>query len=94
MNLQRHHNHHGAGPRSIPPPTQAADRPRASGSSREPPTNSSGPIPGRSRAAAPYSSSRPSGSSSRGGPPAHGYGEGRGQQYYPPKGVFYKPVRT
>lgn len=22
----------------------------------------------------------------------HGYGEGRGQQYYPPKGVFYKPL--
>lgn len=49
---------------------------------------------GRRGASSGQHSSRPAAASSSRGPIHHGYGEGRGQQHYPPKGVFYKPVRS
>lgn len=88
LTLQRHHGNRGAGPRSIPPPHQ--ERGGRAVDSR---------VPVSSSAAAPSAGARdprrqPRPSSSSRGPTHHGYGEGRGTQYYPPKGVFYKPVRS
>lgn len=91
--LQRHHNANANVARSIPPPS---DRPRnqasssGAGSSSAHGANRSGGGGGDRGEGRRGQSSRPSHS---GRPTAHGYGEGRGQ-YYPPKGVFYKPVRS
>lgn len=106
--LQR--NHHGrppggAGPRSIPPPH--GERSRSGGPSHGGGRTGGGGHSSESdRVAGGRGDSRRGAGGgvhpSQGGrapnssrvPPAHGYGEGRGQQYYPPKGVFYKPVRS
>uniref|UniRef100_A0A6B2EH50 ADAM10 endopeptidase n=1 Tax=Phlebotomus kandelakii TaxID=1109342 RepID=A0A6B2EH50_9DIPT len=79
LRRMRHH-HSGGGARSIPPPHHERSRGRSGGRSGVQPTPRRPPSGGRA----------PSGSRA----PAHGYGEGRGQQHYPPKGVFYKPVRS
>lgn len=101
--FQHRNPNRGSAPRSIPPPTHEASRSRSgdarSGGRSQAPrqphvaveASRSGNAAAGGGARRP-SSGRPS-SSSR-GPTHHGYGEGRGQQHYPPKGVFYKPVRT
>ncbi|GAB0098444.1 disintegrin and metalloproteinase domain-containing protein 10 [Sergentomyia squamirostris] len=72
MNTLRRMRHHGGGgPRSIPPPQHERPRGRSGGRQGVQPAPRRPPSSGRAA------------SGSRA--PAHGYGEGRGQQYYPPK---------
>ncbi|XP_065079514.1 disintegrin and metalloproteinase domain-containing protein 10 isoform X2 [Ochlerotatus camptorhynchus] len=93
--LRRMRNHHnGHGPRTVPVPHN--DRSRSGGgggggAGRSRGTSGGGDGHGERRSGHPSSSgaARPSNSSSS-RVPAHGYGEGRGQQYYPPKAVHKK----
>lgn len=91
--MRNHPHNRGAGPRSIPPPGH--ERSRGGGgqdwNGRNPDRGGGGGNGGR-RPRNGGNSGRPA-SSSRSAGPHNGYGDGRGQ-HYPPKGVFYKPVKT